>query len=281
MRLLYGKPLAEKLRARSAERVARLGDRAIEPRLAVVSVGADPAANAYLGRLAAHGRRLDVAVEDVSLGRDATEGQLAAELDRLGGDTRVNGVLVLTPLPLTFDDQRVALRIPSEKDVEGMHPANAGLLAVGKPCFVPSTAEAIVELLKFHGIPVRGARAVVIGRSPVVGRPVATLLINEDATVTTAHRQTADLAAITRGADIVVVAIGRAGFVTGDMLRKGATVIDAGINVTPHGIVGDVDAASVSAVAGALSPVPGGVGSVTTELLLRNVITAAERQRGD
>src|SRR3989442_482083 len=144
-----------------------------------------------------------------------------------------------------------------------------------------ATGEAIVELLKFHGVSLGGARAVVIGRSTVIGRPAAYLLLNEDATVTIVHRGTAELAAITRTADVVVVGIGRAGFVKGDILRSGATVIDAGINVTPQGIVGDVDLASVSAVAGALSPVPGGVGAVTTELLLRNVITATEHQRKD
>jgi methylenetetrahydrofolate dehydrogenase (NADP+)/methenyltetrahydrofolate cyclohydrolase len=162
-----------------------------------------------------------------------------------------------------------------------MHPFNVGLLADGRPRFVPSTAEAVVELLKFHGVALRGARAVVIGRSTVIGRPVAYLLLKEDATVTIAHRGTTDLPSLTRTADIVVVGIGRAGFVKGDMLRPGATVIDAGINVTPQGIVGDVDLDTVSGVAGALSPVPGGVGSVTTELLLRNVITATEQQGRD
>src|SRR2546422_7031623 len=162
-----------------------------------------------------------------------------------------------------------------------MNPFNVGLLADGRPRFVPSTAEAVVELLKFHGVALRGTRAVVIGRSAVVGRPAASLLLNEDATVTIAHRGTADLATLTKIAEIVVVGIGRAGFVKGGMLRPGATVIDAGINVTPQGIVGDVDLDSVSAVAGALSPVPGGVGAVTTELLLRNVVTATEHQRKD
>jgi methylenetetrahydrofolate dehydrogenase (NADP+)/methenyltetrahydrofolate cyclohydrolase len=146
---------------------------------------------------------------------------------------------------------------------------------------VPSTAEAIVELLKFHGVALRGARAAVIGRSTVIGRPAAYLLLTEDATVTIAHRQTPDVRAITKEASVVVVGIGRAGFLRGDMLSPGATVIDAGINVTPKGIVGDVDVESVSPIAAALSPVPGGIGAVTTELLLRNVLTAAERQQQD
>ena len=281
MRLLHGKPLAEELHATSAERIARLRDRGVEPRLAVVSVGADPAANTYLQRLVGHGRRLGIAVDDVSLPRESAEATVAATLERLGADPRVNGMLLLTPLPGKLDEGHLVDHIAREKDVEGMNPFNVGLLADGRPRFVPSTAEAIVELLKFHGVSLRGARAVVIGRSTVIGRPAASLLLNEDATVTIAHRGTAELAAITRTADVVVVGIGRAGFVKGDILRSGATVIDAGINVTPQGIVGDVDLASVSAVAGALSPVPGGVGAVTTELLLRNVITATEHQRKD
>ena len=281
MRLLHGKPLAEELHATSAERIARLRDRGVGPRLAVVSVGADPAANTYLQRLVGHGRRLGIAVDDVSLPRESAEATVAATLERLGADPRVNGMLLLTPLPGKLDEGHLVDHIAREKDVEGMNPFNVGLLADGRPHFVPSTAEAIVELLRFHGVSLRGARAVVIGRSTVIGRPAAYLLLNEDATVTIAHRGTAELAAITRTADVVVVGIGRAGFVKGDILRSGATVIDAGINVTPQGIVGDVDLASVSAVAGALSPVPGGVGAVTTELLLRNVITATEHQRKD
>jgi len=281
VRLLHGKPLAEELHTTSAQRTARLRDRGVEPRLAVVSVGADPAANTYLQRLVGHGRRLGIAVDDVSLARESAEATVAATLERLGADPRVNGMLLLTPLPGKLDEGHLVDHIAREKDVEGMNPFNVGLLADGRPRFVPSTAEAIVELLKFHGVSLRGARAVVIGRSTVIGRPAAYLLLNEDATVTIAHRGTAELAAITRTADVVVVGIGRAGFVKGDILRSGATVIDAGINVTPQGIVGDVDLASVSAVAGALSPVPGGVGAVTTELLLRNVITATEHQRKD
>ena len=281
MRLLHGKPLAEELHTTSAQRTARLRDRGVEPRLAVVSVGADPAANTYLQRLVGHGRRLGIVVDDVSLPRESAEATVAGTLERLGADPRVNGMLLLTPLPGKLDEGHLVDHIAREKDVEGMNPFNVGLLADGRPRFVPSTAEAIVELLKFHGVSLRGARAVVIGRSTVIGRPAAYLLLNEDATVTIAHRGTAELAAITRTADVVVVGIGRAGFVKGDILRSGATVIDAGINVTPQGIVGDVDLASVSAVAGALSPVPGGVGAVTTELLLRNVITATEHQRKD
>jgi methylenetetrahydrofolate dehydrogenase (NADP+)/methenyltetrahydrofolate cyclohydrolase len=281
MRLLHGKPLAEKLHARSRERSDTLHARGITPRLAAVSVGADPAANTYVQRLVGRGKNLGITVDEISLGRDATERDLSERLERLGSDPGVHGVLLLTPLPRALDEGHIVDHIAPQKDVEGMNPFNVGLLADGRPRFVPSTAEAVVELLKFHGVALRGARAVVIGRSTVIGRPAAYLLLKEDATVTIAHSNTRDLRAITKDADVVVVGVGKAGFLRGDMIATGATVIDAGISVTPRGIVGDVDVESVSTVAAALSPVPGGLGSVTTELLLRNVLTAAERQQAD
>lgn len=281
MRLLVGKPLAEKLHERSRERSAALHARGIAPRLASVSVGIDPAANTYQQRLAARGKKLDIAVDEIDLPVDTSERQLVATLERLGADPRTHAILLLTPLPGTLDEGHIVDHIVPAKDVEGMNPFNVGLLADGRPRFVPSTAEAVIELLKFHGITLRGARAAVVGRSTVIGRPVAYLLLNEDATVTIAHRQTRDVREVTKSASIVVVGVGRAGFLKGDMLAAGATVIDAGINVTPQGVVGDVDVESVSPVAAALSPVPGGLGSVTTELLLRNVLTATERQQRD
>ncbi|MEX2047717.1 MAG: bifunctional 5,10-methylenetetrahydrofolate dehydrogenase/5,10-methenyltetrahydrofolate cyclohydrolase [Chloroflexota bacterium] len=278
MRLLHGRPLAERLNARSRERSDVLRSRDIHPALAVISVGVDPAGNTYLQRLVRGGRSLGITVRDVSLNRDATEQTVMAELDRMGSDRALHGVLLLTPLPARLHERQLVDHIPPQKDVEGMNPYNVGLLLEGRPRFVPSTAEAIIELLKFHRIPLAGADVVVVGRSTVVGRPAAALLVSEDATVTVAHTGTSDIASVTRRAAVVVVAVGRAGFLTGGMIAPGATVIDAGINVTPAGIVGDVDADSVASAAGALSPVPGGVGTVTTALLLRNVLTAAEAQ---
>lgn len=201
-----------------------------------------------------------------------------AALDRVSRDRDVHGVLLLTPLPGKLDEGHLVDHIAPEKDVEGVNPYSVGLLLDGRPRFVPSTAEAIVELLKFHGVTLAGAHVVVVGRSTVVGRPAAALLLNEDATVTIAHTRTPDVPALTRRAAVVVVAVGRAGFLSGAMIAPGAVVVDAGINMTPAGIAGDVDADSVAGVAGALSPVPGGVGTVTTALLLRNVISAAEAQ---
>ncbi|HJW48215.1 MAG TPA: bifunctional 5,10-methylenetetrahydrofolate dehydrogenase/5,10-methenyltetrahydrofolate cyclohydrolase [Candidatus Limnocylindria bacterium] len=278
MRLLHGRPLAERLNARSRERSDALRARDIHPTLAAISVGIDPAANTYLQRLVRGGRAIGITVRDVSLSRDTTETTVVAELDRASSDPRVHGVLLLTPLPGKLDEGHLVDRIAAAKDVEGVNPYNVGLLLDGRPRFVPSTAEAIVELLKFHEIPLGGADVAVVGRSTVVGRPAAALLLNEDATVTVAHKRTSNVAAVTRRAAVVIVAVGRAGFLTGDMISPGATVIDAGVNVTPAGVAGDVDADSVATVAGALSPVPGGVGTVTTALLLRNVLTAAETQ---
>jgi methylenetetrahydrofolate dehydrogenase (NADP+) / methenyltetrahydrofolate cyclohydrolase len=281
VRLLYGKPLAQKLHEASRQRSAALRARGTAPRLAAVSVGGDPASNTYLQRLATRGKALGITVDEVSLSRDASERELVTTLERLGADPRIQGVLLLTPLPGALDEGHIVDHIAQTKDVEGMNPFNVGLLADGRPRFVPSTAEAVVELLRFHGVTLRGVRAAVIGRSTVIGRPAAYLLLKEDATVTIAHRQTPDVAAIARESSIIVVGVGRAGFLRGDMISSGATVVDAGINVTPRGIVGDVDLESVSLVAAALTPVPGGLGAVTTELLLRNVLTAAEQQEQD
>ena len=265
------------MNAASAARAASLRKRGVVPALAIVSGSGDPAAAAYLARLQRAGKAIGVEVRQVPLARDAAAEDITAVLDALGTDGRTSGVLLLTPLPAGLDLVAIADRIPSEKDVEGMHPLNAGALAVGRPRYVPTTAEAVVALLRHYGIALRGARVTVIGRSAVFGRPLASLLLLEHATVTVAHSQTADLAVHTRTADIVAIGIGRPSTLRGDMLAKGAVVIDAGINVTPDGIVGDVDAASLHGIAAAYSPVPGGLGAVTTALLLRNVVTAAEQ----
>ncbi|HZP97724.1 MAG TPA: bifunctional 5,10-methylenetetrahydrofolate dehydrogenase/5,10-methenyltetrahydrofolate cyclohydrolase [Candidatus Limnocylindria bacterium] len=273
MRLLHGRPVAERINARTRERVAALAARGVTPTLDIVRVGSDPTASSYLGRIRKVAAELGVALHERVSPPD--EGRLAT---LLGGAGDAHGVMLLTPLPPGLSEERAAAAIPPVKDVEGVHPENVGRLVLGRPRFVPSTAEAVLELLRFYEIPTRRADAVVIGRSPIVGRPAAALLTQEDATVTLAHSKTADIASHTRAASIVVVAIGEQRFLRGDMLSTGATVIDAGINVTPSGIVGDVDAESVASVAGALSPVPGGLGAVTTALLIRSVVTAAEQQ---
>ncbi|HEY6958277.1 MAG TPA: bifunctional 5,10-methylenetetrahydrofolate dehydrogenase/5,10-methenyltetrahydrofolate cyclohydrolase [Candidatus Limnocylindria bacterium] len=273
MRLLHGRPVAERVNGGTKERIASLRSQGITPRLDVVRVGADPAASSYLGRIRKLATELGVSLDERVVAAD--ERALADALRR----SDAHGVLMLTPLPNGMSEERMTAAIVPAKDIEGVHPENVGRLTLGRPRFIPSTAEAILELLRFYEVPLRGANAVVIGRSPIVGRPVASLLLQEDATVTLAHSKTADIAAHARSADIVVVAIGRKGFLRGDMLKPGATVIDAGINVTPSGIAGDADGESVAHVAGAVTPVPGGVGAVTTALLLRNVVAAAEEQR--
>jgi methylenetetrahydrofolate dehydrogenase (NADP+)/methenyltetrahydrofolate cyclohydrolase len=278
MRLLHGRPVAERVNASTRERADALHARGVTPRLDIVSVGADPAATTYQERLEKAGRTLSVAVRRLALARATAERDVVERLAASRSDPATHGVLLLTPLPPPLDETRLVDQLDPAKDVEGVHPYNAGLLALGRPRFVPSTAEAILELLRFHQIAIDGQHAVIIGRSPVVGRPAATLLLHAHATVTLAHSRTAELPAHTRVAKIVVVAVGRAGFLRGDMLGADATVVDAGINVTPSGLVGDADLASVTTVAAALSPVPGGVGAVTTALLLRNVVTAAEEQ---
>ena len=273
MRLLHGRPVAERVNARTAERVASLAARDVTPTLEVIRVGADAAAGTYLARITKLAAQLGVIVHDVSLA--PTEAEVVKHLQDVR--SQAHGILVLTPLPAPLDEARITEHIPPVKDIEGVHPESVGLLTLDRPRFIPSTADAVMELLRFYEVRLDGAHAVVVGRSPVVGRPTATLLSHAHATVTVAHSRTADLASHTRDADLVVVAVGRKAFLRGDMIAKGATVIDAGINVTPTGVVGDVDVDSVSAVAGALSPVPGGLGAVTTALLLRNVVTAAEQ----
>jgi methylenetetrahydrofolate dehydrogenase (NADP+)/methenyltetrahydrofolate cyclohydrolase len=276
-RLLHGRPLAESIHQRTKERAAALRRRDVVPCLTVISVDDDPAGRAYGERLERAGRWVDVDVQLAPMS-GASEATLIERLEQLSGDPHVHGILLLTPLPARLDELHVIDHIAVEKDVEGMHPYNMGFLADGRPQFVPSTAEAVVELLKFHEIPLRGQHAVIVGRSTVIGRPAAYLLLREDATVTIAHKQTPDLARFTRDADILVVGVGRPHFLGPEMVRPGAAVVDAGINLTPNGIAGDVDTEAVAAVAGAISPVPGGLGAVTTSLLLRNVVTATERQ---
>lgn len=280
-RLLHGRALAERIRASTKSRIAALAARGIRPRLAVVSVGTDPSALAYTDRLSRSGETVGIRVADASLPEDASEGTLIARLEDLGKDPTIHGIILMTPLPGALDEGHIVDHLAVAKDVEGMHPFSVGWLADGRPRFVPSTAEAVVELLRYYEVPMRGSHAVVIGRSTVIGRPAAYLLLKEDATVTMTHKQTVEVERYTREADILVVGVGRVGFLRGEMVRPGATVIDAGINVTPQGLTGDVDVETVGAVAGAVSPVPGGLGAVTTALLLRNVATATERQARD
>jgi methylenetetrahydrofolate dehydrogenase (NADP+)/methenyltetrahydrofolate cyclohydrolase len=200
---------------------------------------------------------------------------LTAVLDRLAADPTVHGIMVQTPLPAGLTAAEAGEHIPVAKDVDGMNPTSLGRLALGLPCFAPATAAAVLEILRRADVKLSGQRVVVIGRSAVVGKPAALLLLAEHATVTICHSRTADLAAVAHEADVVVAAVGRAKMVTAGYVRPGAVVIDVGTNVTDDGLVGDVDGDAVAATAGALTPVPGGVGPVTTMLLLRHTVEAA------
>lgn len=275
-RLLRGKPIADAIAASLRASVSRLAEGGTTPALAAIALRPDPSSRFFLERIQRVAVRLGVRIlprepEDAPGLREAI---LAANDDR-----GVHAITVLAPLPPEIDVAEVMEWVDPGKDVEGLHPYNAGRLANGKPTFIPYTAEAVLLLLREYGVKLDGARAVVVGRSIVVGRPASLLLMNENATVTLAHRGTHHLAALTREAEILVVGVGRPGVLTGEMVRPGAVVVDTGINATADGVVGDVDFASVSPVAAAITPVPGGVGSLTTVLLLRNTVRAAESTR--
>jgi methylenetetrahydrofolate dehydrogenase (NADP+)/methenyltetrahydrofolate cyclohydrolase len=287
-RLLEGAPIAEEIRARVAADVAEFAaTHGHPPGLAVVVCGRSAPSMVYLERIlracasvGIEGRFVDVAGDD-----PATQAAgLTAALRELGADRSVSGIIVQMPLPAGIPIRVVVDSIDPLKDIDGIHPLNAGLLRLGYEGFVPATAHAALEVLERSGGPIAGAEAVVIGRSPVVGMPVAFMLVKAGATVTVCHSRTRDLAAHTRRADIVVVAAGRPGLVTGAMLKPGAIVVDVGINVVDGRIVGDVDFASAREVAAAITPVPGGVGPLTNALLLAHLVRAAQRQvaeRGD
>jgi methylenetetrahydrofolate dehydrogenase (NADP+) / methenyltetrahydrofolate cyclohydrolase len=271
-----GKALAARVRAEVAREVEEIG-RPVG--LATVLVGDDQASAIYV-------RRKQEACEEVGiepihheLSADAPEQELLALVAELNGDERVTGILVQLPLPDHMDEGRVIRSLAPVKDVDGFHPVSAGHLLQGEPTFVAATPAGIMEILRAYEIPLLGARAVVVGRSNIVGKPMALLLLGEHATVTVCHSRTRDLAAVVREADVVVAAVGRAGMVTRDMVKAGAAVVDVGINRVEGKVVGDV-AEDVREVAGHLTPVPGGVGPMTIASLLRNTVRAARYQGG-
>ena len=278
-RLLEGKPIADEIRTAVAEDVASfLAVNGRPPGLAVVIVGRDAPSTVYLEQILRGCSKVGIHAEFVELEGEATERSVSATLRRLNADPTVDGVIVQMPLPPTIRLREVIDAIDPAKDIDGIHPLNAGLLRLGYDGFLPATAHAAVEILRRSGIEIAGRDAVVIGRSAVVGMPAAFLLVKEDATVTVCHSRTRDLADHVRRADIVIVAAGRPGLVTGAMLKPGAVVVDVGINLVDGHIVGDVDFASAVGVASAITPVPGGVGPLTNALLLTHLIRAAERQ---
>jgi methylenetetrahydrofolate dehydrogenase (NADP+)/methenyltetrahydrofolate cyclohydrolase len=244
----------------------------------VVIVGRDAPSTVYLEQILRGCAKVGIKAEFVELEGEATESAVVDTIRTLNADTAVDGVIVQMPLPPTIRLRSVVDAIDPDKDIDGIHPLNAGLLRLGYDGFLPATAHAAVEILRRSGIEIAGRDAVVIGRSAVVGMPAAFLLVKEDATVTVCHSRTRDLAAHVARGDIVVIAAGHPGLVTGSMLKPGAVVVDVGINLVDGRIVGDVDFDSASQVASAITPVPGGVGPLTNALLLTHLIRAAERQ---
>ncbi|OJH43258.1 bifunctional methylenetetrahydrofolate dehydrogenase/methenyltetrahydrofolate cyclohydrolase FolD [Paracoccus sp. SM22M-07] len=278
--IIDGKAFAARLRTRIAAEVAGMAERGIRPGLAVVLVGEDPASQVYVRSKGRMTREVGMESFEHRLPVDTAQDDLLALVARLNADTAVNGILVQLPLPDHMDEAAVINAIAPEKDVDGFHILNVGRLATGQKAMVPCTPLGCLMLLRDRLGSLSGKNAVVIGRSNIVGKPMAQLLLRDSATVTVAHSRTADLPGLCRQADIVVAAVGRAGFVKGDWIKPGATVIDVGINRTEDGLVGDVDQASVEQVAGALTPVPGGVGPMTIACLLANTLTATARANG-
>ena len=273
MRLLDGRSMAAEIGRFVIDEAERLTVAGRTPTLAVVQSTADPAAVSYSRVIERTAGKVGVRCE-----LHVPAGGLSAlidTVDALATDPLVDGIIVQTPLPDGVGSREIGERIPVTKDVDGMNPASLGRLALGLPGFAPATAAAVVEILTRARVPMAGARVCVIGRGPVVGKPVSLLLLAEDATVTVCHSRTRDLVTIAHQADIIVAATGRRKLVGAGFVRPGATVIDVGTAVTPTGELGDVDAAAIAPVAGALTPVPGGVGPVTTMLLLRNTVRAA------
>ncbi len=278
-RILDGRALAADLHAEIAARAARLRAAKVEPRLEVVIVGADAASAAYVRSIEKAGAKVGVDVSVAALHADADEDAVRAVLHVLGGDPGIHGVILQQPLPPHLGIRRIAEAMPAHKDVDGANPVNLGRLAFASGTeFVPATPMAVMLLLERSARwPLRGLRACVVGRSNVVGLPVALLLMARDATVTVVHKETRDLAHHTRDAEILVVATGVPNLVRGHMVQPGATVIDVGTTYVDGKLTGDADYGEVSAVAGEITPVPGGVGPVTNVALMRNVVLAAER----
>lgn len=277
-RLIDGKAIAATLRAEVAAKVAAAG---FTPCLAVILVGDDPASQVYVRTKDRAAREAGIESRTIRLRADTEQAHLLGTIEALNEDHAIDGILVQLPLPRGINPQAVIEAIDPAKDVDGFHPTNVGYLADGRPALTPCTPLGVMKLLRATRIEIAGACAVVLGRSAIVGRPMARLLLAADATVTVAHSRTRDLPGECRRADILVAAVGRPEMVQGDWVKPGATVIDVGINRLPNGrLVGDVAFDACAAVAGAITPVPGGVGPMTVACLLENTLSAAMHRRG-
>lgn len=280
-RILSGKEFAARIKEDAARGVAELKAAGVLPRLAVIIVGSDPASEVYVRNKQRTCEELGIRSDHIALPVETTKEELLACIEELNVDPEVHGILVQLPLPaqIAEDEEEILSHIDPRKDVDGFHPVNVGHLVLGAPGLRPCTPAGCIRMLDYAGIPIEGAHAVIIGRSNIVGKPMAHLLLERNATVTICHSRTQNLAAIARTADILVAAVGRPRFVTADMVKEGATVIDVGINrIAPKKLVGDVDFDAAAAVAGAITPVPGGVGLLTVAMLMENVVQAAKAQ---
>ncbi len=275
--ILDGKAMSASLRAEITERVAKLKERGVTPGLAVILVGNDPASEIYVRNKGNGCVETGMYSRTISMPEETSQEELEAAIDALNTDDAIHGILVQLPLPKHLDEQAALAKILPEKDVDGFHLINAGHMLTGTDGVVACTPRGALYMIKSTGLNLSGMEAVVIGRSNIVGKPMAMLLMRENCTVTICHSRTKDLAEHTRRADILVAAVGKAGFVTADMVKPGAIVIDVGINRVDGKVRGDVDFEAVKEVAGWITPVPGGVGKMTITMLLMNTVEAAER----
>ena len=275
--ILDGKKMSEKLRAEIAERVAALKGKGVTPGLAVILVGNDPASEIYVRNKGKGCEEVGIYSRTIRLPEETTRQELGREIEKLNADPAIHGILVQLPLPKHLDEQEALAKILPEKDVDGFHLINAGHMMTGTDGVIACTPRGALYMIKSTGIDLNGKEAVVIGRSNIVGKPMAMLLLRENCTVTMCHSRTKNLAEHTRRADILVAAVGKTGFVTADMVKDGAVVIDVGINRVDGKVRGDVDFENVKEKAAWITPVPGGVGRMTITMLLDNTVEAAER----
>ncbi len=275
--LLDGKTMSNELREKLALRVENLKARGVTPGLAVILVGEDPASQIYVKNKGLGCAQVGMHSVTIRLPETTTQQELETQIDQLNGDASIHGILVQLPLPAGLDEAAALARIAPEKDVDGFHVVNAGKLFTGQKGVVACTPKGAMEMIRRTGIDLSGKEAVVVGRSNIVGKPMAMLLLQQNATVTMCHSRTQHLAEHTRRADVLVAAVGKPRFITADMVKPGAIVIDVGINRVDGKVVGDVDFDAVKEVASWITPVPGGVGRMTITMLLENTIEAAER----
>lgn len=276
---IEGKLLAARVKERVAAGVKELKEKGIEPCLAVIMVGENPASQVYVKGKVKDCAECGIKSLEIHLPAETTQNELLQKLAELAGDAGVHGLLVQLPLPAHIDEKTVIEAIPPQKDVDGFTAVNVGRMMIGEECFLPCTPAGCMEMIRSTGVSISGKNAVVIGRSNIVGKPAAMLLLRENATVTICHSRTENLKQVCANADILVAAVGRAGFVTGDMVKPGAVVIDVGINRNAQGkLCGDVDYDAAAEKAGYITPVPGGVGLMTRAMLMQNTLQAAQKQ---